>query len=53
MLPHQRRTSRVAYLRQGPMGIKIVVLPPLYDVQLLWMGMGGFVLGGYERLPAA
>jgi len=52
MLPHQRRMSRVAHLRQGSMGIKIVALPPLYDVQLLWMGMGGFVLGGYERVPA-
>ena len=51
MLPHQRRMSRVAHLRQGAMGIKIVALPPLYDAQLLWMGVGGFVLGGYERLP--
>lgn len=51
MLPQQRRMSRVANLRQGFMGIKTVPLPPLYDVQLLWMGPYGFVLAGYERLP--
>ena len=28
-------------------------LPPLQDVQLLWMGPGGMVLTGFERLSGA
>lgn len=44
-----RRTSRVATLSGGD-GRRVDLLPPLYDVTLLWVAPQGFVLAGTERV---
>jgi hypothetical protein len=46
-----RRSLRVACLQHlGSEPKPLQALPPLYDVQLLWMGTEGFALSGFERL---
>jgi len=46
-----RRSLRVACLQHfGSEPMPLNALPPLYDVQLLYVGQSGFTLGGFERL---
>lgn len=49
-----RRRLRVACLQQlGSEPMPLNALPPLYDVQLLYVGQGGFTLSGFERLQGS
>jgi hypothetical protein len=48
--PLLRRSTRVATLVEGVRPGENEVLPPLYDVTLVWMAPQGPVIGGTERL---
>ena len=48
--PLLKRTVRVARLVEPDAVLKPDLLPPLLDVQLLWMSSEGFTVAGFERV---
>jgi hypothetical protein len=48
--PLLKRTVRVARLVEPDAVLKPDLLPPLLDVQLLWMSSDGFTVAGFERI---